>query len=120
MSCRRHCHAAAHFILVRFYGFKPWRSVLGGASIVSSAEYHLHLLKKLWLAVDEIVHHDNVMVPIIGRTRGYVTGLDPDRRDAGVVKHDAKEGEASIARRRWNEAGEDEFVVFVEVLDARA
>src|SRR5206468_12121976 len=120
MSCRRHCHAAAHFILVRSLWFRPWRSVLGGASIVSSAESHLHLLKKLWLAVDEIVHHDNVMLPIIVRTRGNIAGLDPDRRDTGVVKHDAEEGEASIARRRRNETGEDEFAVSVEVLDARA
>ena len=81
---------------------------------------HLHLRNKLWLAVDEIVHHDNVMAPIIVRTRGNVTGLDHDRRDAGVVKHDAEEGEGSIARRRRNETGEDEFAVSVEVLDARA
>src|SRR6266550_436226 len=120
MSCRRHCHAAAHFILVRFYGFRPWRSVLGGASIVSSVECHLHLLKKLWLAVDEIVHHDNVMVPIVVPTRGKVPGLDPDRRDAGVMKHDAEEGQASVTRRRRNETAEDEFAVSVEVLDARA
>ena len=82
-------------------------------------ECHLHLRKKLWLAVDEIVHHDNVMVPIVVRTRGNVTGLDHDRRDAGVVKHDAEEGEASIARRRRNETGEYEFAVSVELLDAR-
>jgi hypothetical protein len=60
------------------------------------------------------------MVPIIFRTRGNVAGLDPDRRDAGVVKHDAEEGQASIARRRRNETGEDKFAVSVEVLDARA
>ena len=34
---------------------------LGGASIVSTVESHLHLLKELWLAVDEVVHHDDVM-----------------------------------------------------------
>src|SRR5439155_23885551 len=32
---------------------------LGGASIVSTVESHLPLLKELWLAVDEIVHHDD-------------------------------------------------------------
>jgi hypothetical protein len=60
------------------------------------------------------------MVLIIFRTRGNVTGLDHDRRDSGVVKHDAEEGQASIARRRRNETGEDKFAVSVELLDARA
>src|SRR5436190_14531247 len=60
------------------------------------------------------------MVPIVFRTRGNVTGLDHDRRDAGVVKHDAEEGQASIARRGRNETGEDKFALSVEVLDARA
>ena len=120
MSCRRHCHAAAHFILVRSLWVQGRSVQFGGAFIVSSVKCHLHLRKKLWLAVDEVVHHDNVMVPIIVRTWGNVTGLDHDRRDAGVVKHDPEEGEASMARRRRNETGEDEFVVPVEVLDARA
>jgi hypothetical protein len=39
---------------------------------------HLHLLKQLWLAVDEVVHHDNVMAPIVVRTRGHIAGLDAD------------------------------------------
>ena len=65
---------------------------LGGASIVSSVESHLHLLKDLWLAVDEVVHHDDVVLLIIVRPWGNVAGLDPDRRDAGVIKLDAEEG----------------------------
>ena len=71
---------------------------LGGTSIVSSVESHLRLLKDLWLAVDEVVHHDDVMLAIVIRPRGNVAGLDPDRRDAGVIKLDAEEGQASIAR----------------------
>ena len=93
---------------------------LGGASIVSSVESHLHLLNDLWLAVDEVVHHDDVMLPIVVRPRGNVAGLDPDRRDAGVIKLDAEEGQASIARRGRNGTAEYKPAVLVEVLDERA
>ena len=103
MSCRglafvqRSLSPGSSFILARFYGFRPWRSGLGGASIVSSVESHLHLLKELWLAIDEVVHHDDVMVLIVIRSRGNVSGLDQDRRNAGVVKLDPEEGQVSIA-----------------------
>ena len=69
---------------------------LGGISIVSTVESHLLLLKRLWLAVDEIVHHDNVVLAIIIRTRGLVR-FDADPSDARVLKHDAEEGQAAIA-----------------------
>ena len=121
MSCRGLARRpAAHFVLVRCYGVGPLCSGWAALPIVSTVEFICSYLKELRLAVDEVVHHDNVMVPIIVRTRGNVTGLDHDRRDAGVVKHDAEEGQASIARRRRNETGEDEFAVSVEVLDPRA
>ena len=57
---------------------------------------------------------------IVVRPRGNVAGLDPDRRDAGVVKLDAEEGQASIARRGRNETAEYQSAVLVEVLDERA
>ena len=38
----------------------------------------------------------------------------------GVVKHDAEEGQASIARRGRNETAEYQPAVLVEVLDERA
>ena len=63
---------------------------LGGASIVSSVESRLHLLN-LWLSVDEVVHHNDVVLLIVVRPRGNVAGLDPDRRNAGVIKLDAEE-----------------------------
>jgi hypothetical protein len=64
------------------------------------------LTQELWLAVDEIVHHDDVMLRVVVRPRGNVAGLDPDRRDAGVVKLDAEEGQASITWRGRNETAE--------------
>ena len=76
---------------------------LGGASKYLPWN-SLPLLKELWLAVDEVIHHDDVMVAIIIRPRGDVAGFDPDPCDARVVKHDAEEGEASITRRGRDEA----------------
>ena len=55
-------------------------------------------MKGLGLAVDEVIHHDDVMPAIIIRTRG-LTSRNPDRRDARVVEFDTDEGQACIARR---------------------
>ena len=79
---------------------------LGGTSIVSTVESHLLLVNELWLAVDEIVHHDDVVLLIVVRSRGNVAGRDPNRRDASIVKLDAEKGQVSIARRGWNETAE--------------
>ncbi len=79
---------------------------LGGTSIVSTVESHLRLVKDLWLAVDEVIHHDDVMLRIIVRSWGNVAGRDPNRRDAGVVKLDAEKRQVSIARRGRNETAE--------------
>ncbi len=111
MSCRGlACRPAAHFVLVRFYGLgrcvqveRRFHSIHRGI--------HLSLLKQLWLAVDEVVHHDDVMLAIIIRPRGNVAGRDPDRRDARVVKHDAEEGQASIARRGRDETAEYQLTI---------
>ena len=72
---------------------------MGGASIISIVKCYLHLIEDLWLAVDEVVHHDNVMLPIIVRTRRNVASLDADRCDAGVIEGDPDEGEISVAGR---------------------
>ena len=45
----------------------------------------------LWLAVEKVIHHDDVVLIIIIRPRGYVAGCDPDSRDAGVFKKDPEE-----------------------------
>ena len=74
----------------------------------------------LWLAVDEVIHHDDVLFPIIIRPRGDVAARDPHPGDARVVKHDAEEGQAPIARRGRDEAAEQQLAVGVEVLHQRA
>ena len=93
---------------------------LGGASIVSNVESHLPLLKGLGLAVDKVIHHDDVVLAVIIRSRGNVAGCDLDPRDARVVKHDAEEGQAPIARRGRDETAEYQFTAAVEVLDQGA
>src|SRR6266480_1476373 len=55
---------------------------LGGASIVSTVESHLPLLKELWLAVDEIVRHDDVMPAIIVRPSKAASPIEEIRTQA--------------------------------------
>ena len=79
----------------------------------------VRLLKGLWLAVDEVIHHDDVMLAIIILPRGLI-GRDPDRRDARVVEFDTDEGQACIARRGRDKTAEDPLAVAIEILDQRA
>src|SRR5438874_5111108 len=55
---------------------------LGGASIVSTVESHLPLLKELWLAVDKVVHHDDVMPAIIVRPSKAASPIEEIRTQA--------------------------------------
>ena len=47
--------------------------------------------KRLWLAVEKVIHHDDVVLIIIIRPRGYVARRDPNPRDACVFKKDPEE-----------------------------
>ena len=94
--------------------------MLGGVSIASIAILQFAYSKQLWLAVDEVVHHYNVMLPIVVRTGSHVAGFDADRGDAGVIECDAEEREVPVARRCGNDTAEDKCAVPVEVLDPRA
>ncbi len=89
---------------------------LDGTSIVSTREHHL-LLEQLWLVVDKIVHHDDVMTRIVVRPWGDVSGLDPNRRDARVVEHYAGEGQVSVAGGGRDETAEYQPVIYIEIPD---
>src|SRR4051794_12387433 len=78
------------------------------------------LLKELWLAIDEVVHHDDVMALIIIWPWRNVAGLNPDECDAGIIKLDGEEGQVSIAWRGGNRTAEYQSAVLAEVLDERA
>ena len=58
-------------------------------------------MKGLWLAVDEVVHHDDVMPPVVVGSRQGIAGADADERDACLVEQHANEGKARLAFRRW-------------------
>ena len=81
---------------------------------------HAPLQPRLWLAVEEVIHHNDVISCIIIRPRGDVAACDPHPGDARVVKHDAEEGQAPIARRRRDKAAEEQRAVSAEVADQRA
>ena len=59
-------------------------------------------------------------VSIIIRPRRDIATRDPHPGDARVVKDDAKERKAGIARRGWDEAAKYQLAVSAKVLDQRA
>jgi hypothetical protein len=69
-------------------------------------EFHFYSMKDLRLAINEVVHHDDVMLAVVIGPRGNIAGRNPDQRDAGFIELDAEEGQTSIARRRRNETAE--------------
>ena len=76
--------------------------------------------ENVWLAVDKVIHHDDVMFAIIILPRGNVAGFDPDRRDTCVVELDTEEGQASIAWRGRDRTAKYQLTAAVEILDQRA
>jgi hypothetical protein len=78
------------------------------------------LWNALWFTVDEVIHHDDVMFPIIIRTRGSVAASDAHPRNARVARHNAEEGKAPVARRGGDEAAEQQLAIDAEVLNQRA
>ena len=75
---------------------------------------------RLWFAVQEVIHHDDVMCPIIIRARRSIAARDSHSGNPRVGKDDAQEGQTSVARRGWDEAAEDQPPVGAEALDACA
>src|SRR5262245_14219737 len=92
---------------------------LADSLVLSNMEFRLQLLKQLRFAVDKVVHHDNIMSSIVVRSWGNVARLDPDRRDAGVIKLDAEKGHPPISRGSRNESSVQQATVSAEVFDER-
>ena len=51
----------------------------------------VRLGKRVGLAIDKVIHHDNVILAVIVRTWGGVPGHDPHAGDPGVVINHAEE-----------------------------
>ena len=79
--------------------------------------YRLYWLR---FAVQEIIHHDDVMCSIVIWPRGSIAACYSYSGDACVAKDEAEEGKTSVAWRGWNKATEDQPSVSAEALDARA
>ena len=96
MSCRG-LVAARQLIRFSLDSMGLRRGVQVGRRFHSSyVEFHRHLLKQLWLAVDEVVHHDDIQV---GRLQDSIARGDSHHKNAGCVKPDSQEGEASATIR---------------------
>jgi hypothetical protein len=52
----------------------------------------------LGLAVEEVIHHDDVMLSPIVRPWGHIAARDPHAGDTRVVEDDAEEGLAVSPR----------------------
>src|SRR5436309_1644846 len=74
----------------------------------------------LRFAVEEVIHHDNVVLPLIIRPRRHGAARDPHAGNACVVEDDAEKGEACIAWRGRDGTAEDQVTFGAEVFDPRA
>ena len=68
----------------------------------------LHVLVyRLRLAIEKVIHHDDVMRFVNVRPRRGIAARDPDSCNARFAKDDAEEGQTSIAWRGRDKAAED-------------
>src|SRR6185503_12186908 len=68
------------------------------------------------LSIDEIVHHDDVGLPVIVRTGSDIACNDPHTGDPRVVELDPEERKASIARRSRDKTAEQQTAISTEKL----
>src|SRR6266545_1848110 len=78
------------------------------------------LRNRLGLAIDKVIHHDNVIIAVIVRTWSDVACGDSHAGDPRVVIYDAEERQTSIARRGWGKTAEQELAVSIEKCNQRA
>lgn len=64
----------------------------------------LKLRKGLRLAVDEVIHHDDVVPAIVIGPRRNVASVDPHLGDQRIAEHDSEERQTPIALRGRDEA----------------
>ncbi len=83
-SCRGSTLVAVRQLILFSLDSMGWAVAfrLGGASIVSPVESHLPLLKELWLAVDKVVHHYDVIPAIIVRPSKAASPIEEIRTQA--------------------------------------
>jgi hypothetical protein len=67
-----------------------------GPSILSSVAPHAPLRKELWLAINKIIHDNDIPV---GRSQDAIARLNSDEKNASCVKPDSQERKASAIGR---------------------
>ena len=78
------------------------------------------LLIGLWLAVDKVIHHHDVLVHIVIRARRGIAGCDPHARDQRLIEDNTKKRKARIPGRSRHETAEQDLAVGAEVFNQRA
>src|SRR5690349_11794842 len=92
----------------------------GHTEIRGDTQRELTLRRQMmWLAVDEVVHHDDVDSRAIVRTGSDIACNDPHTRDARVGELDPEERETAIARRGRDKTAEQQTAISTEKLYQR-
>ena len=71
------------------------------------------------LSINEVVHHDDVCLPVIVRTGSDIACDNPHTRDTRIVELDPQERKTSIAGRGRNKTAEQQTTVSTEKLHQR-
>ena len=89
-----------------------------GPSILSSVAPHAPLRKELWLAINKIIHDDDIPV---GRSQNAIARRNSDEKNASCVKPDSQERKASaIGWSGQHVLAKQQVTVDIEVFDLRA
>jgi len=72
------------------------------------------------LAINKIIHHDDVIFAVIIRSWRRVAGCDSHASYPSIVEYDAEERQIPITWRRWDKTAEQQFAISAEKLHQRA
>jgi hypothetical protein len=70
----------------------------------------------MWLSIDEVVHHDDVIRIVIVRTWRHVSCNNPHRGDPRIVKLNPEERKTSITRSGRDKTAEQQTAISTEKL----
>src|SRR5215217_3454099 len=78
------------------------------------------LRKIFWLAIDKVVHYDDVVIAVVVRTWRNIACSDPHTNDPSVAKFDTEERLTPITGRCGYKTAEQELTVDSEKFYERA
>ena len=74
----------------------------------------------MWLSIDEVVHHDDVIRVVIVRTWSDIASNNPHRGDPRIGKLDPEERKTSITRSGRDKTAEQQTAISTEKLNQSA